>query len=314
MPEMPQRPREHVLGDEAQDAFKSLLPTHWIYRQKASDYGIDGEVELVSPTGQLTGRLFYVQLKGTEQESLTEALKIRLKITTLNYFRALDLPVLIVRYHGKTKNVYARWFDSIENTLPEGGQDTVCIRLSDEDALTPDRSAAIPGELEGIRLVKFSKLTLPVDVEFNAPECQIRQFALAELISVSRSLVSPNLVSFRSTALITVEIGTESTQIRIGVAHKLSIPTEILFRRDLRVFAANVLTAIGVALGRVQQVRAAAMLIISSAKHGDLLSRFPFGIEAAFYLADDNRTAEALDIASFAIARGNSLEGAKSMT
>jgi Domain of unknown function (DUF4365) len=62
MTEMPERPREHVLGDEAQDAFKSLLPTHWIYRQKASDYGIDGEVELASPTGQLTGRLFYVQL------------------------------------------------------------------------------------------------------------------------------------------------------------------------------------------------------------------------------------------------------------
>jgi hypothetical protein len=78
MPEMPTRPREHVLGDEAPEAFKRILPSEWIYRAKTSDYGVDGEVELVSPHGALTGRLFYVQLKGTDIESLKDALAIRL--------------------------------------------------------------------------------------------------------------------------------------------------------------------------------------------------------------------------------------------
>lgn len=102
MPEMPGRPREHVLGDEAQAALQSLLPSEWIYRPKPSDYGIDGEVELVSPKGKLTGRLFYVQLKGTDATNLGNVLRVRLKSSTLNYFRALDLPVLLVRYHAPT--------------------------------------------------------------------------------------------------------------------------------------------------------------------------------------------------------------------
>ena len=84
MSEMPERPRQHVVGDEAQDAFKLVLPSGWIYRPKASDYGIDGEVELVSQTGLLTGVLFYVQLKATDILSIEEALKVRLKISTAN--------------------------------------------------------------------------------------------------------------------------------------------------------------------------------------------------------------------------------------
>ncbi len=119
MPDMPQRPREHVLSDEAQDAFKSRLPTNWIYRPKPSDYGVDGEVELVSSENQLTGRLFYVQLKGTDTTSLEEALRVRLKISTVNYFRALDLPVLIGRLHSPTNRVYARWFESVRVHRPK---------------------------------------------------------------------------------------------------------------------------------------------------------------------------------------------------
>lgn len=69
MHEMPERPREHALAEEAENAFKSILPERWIYRPKPSDYGVDSEVELVAPDGQWTGRLFYVQLKGTDSDS-----------------------------------------------------------------------------------------------------------------------------------------------------------------------------------------------------------------------------------------------------
>ena len=48
MSKMPIRRREHVLADQAVEAFKLIFPTHWIYRERLPDYGVDGEVELVS--------------------------------------------------------------------------------------------------------------------------------------------------------------------------------------------------------------------------------------------------------------------------
>jgi|ERR1700722_171332 len=315
MPEMPRRPREHVLGEEAQDAFKSLLPTAWIYRSKPSDYGLDGEVELTSREGQLTGRLFYVQLKGTDTASLEEGLKIRLKISTANYFRALDLPVLIILYHAPTGRVYARWFESVSSSLPEAGQDTVSLKLSDEDEFTSTRSATIPNELDGIRLIKFNKLSLPVGVTISCrDDQQIRGFAAAEIISAVKSLSGSSVVQFNPSGPIAVGIGADQTVITAGIAYKMLVPTTLLFGRgSLQVFAANMVTAIGIALGRARQAHAGATLILSSVRCGDLLNSLPYGLEAAFYLAVDNRMAEALEVASSIISSPDSLALAQVM-
>jgi tetratricopeptide (TPR) repeat protein len=309
MSEMPERPREHVLGDEAQDAFRLLLPKGWIYRSKPSDYGIDGEVELTSAEGQLTGRLFYVQLKGTDTISLEEALKIRLKISTVNYFRALDLPVLIVRYHAPTTKIYVRWFESVSSSLPEAGQDTVSIKFSEEDEFTSTRSATISNELEGIRLIKFNKLTLPVGATIGCRSGQqIRGFSAAEIVSAVKSLVSTGIVRFKPDVPIAVEIGTDQTDITIGIVYKMSVQTDTLFSHSsLQVSAANILAAIGIALGRVRQGHAGATLILSSARQASLLNSFPYGLEAAFCLAADNRTAEALQVANSIISGRDSL-------
>jgi len=308
MSEMPERPREHVLGDEAQDAFRLLLPKGWIYRSKPSDYGIDGEVELTSAEGRLTGRLFYVQLKGTDTISLGEALKIRLKISTVNYFRALDLPVLLVRYHAPTTKIYVRWFESVSSSLPEAGQDTVSIKLSEEDEFTSTRSATIANELEGIRLIKFNKLTLPVGATITCRGGQqIRGFSAAEIVSAVKSLVTAGIVQFKPDGPIAVGIGTDQTDITVGIVYKMSFQTDTLLSHSLQVSAANILAAIGIALGRARQGHAGATLILSSARQASLLNSFPYGLEAAFCLAADNRTAEALQLASSTISGRDSL-------
>jgi hypothetical protein len=59
---LPQRPRAHVLEDESRRAFERALPSSWIFRREAMDYGLDGSVEVVEPDGSVTGRRFYVQL------------------------------------------------------------------------------------------------------------------------------------------------------------------------------------------------------------------------------------------------------------
>ena len=50
--------------------------------------------------------MFLVQLKGTDQPDLNDALSIQFKLQTLTYYRKLDLPVMIVLFHAPTKQFF----------------------------------------------------------------------------------------------------------------------------------------------------------------------------------------------------------------
>jgi hypothetical protein len=92
---MPSRPRQHELEDESRIAFEAALPSGWVYRQQPNDYGLDGVVE-VFESGQTTGILFWVQLKSTDDAGTDGALKFRLSLDHCDYYRSLDMPVLVL--------------------------------------------------------------------------------------------------------------------------------------------------------------------------------------------------------------------------
>ena len=310
--DMPGRPQAHVLGDIAVEAFKRLLPPRWIYRSKPPDYGVDGEVELVSEEGHLTGRLFYAQIKGTEGESLDDTLTVRIKRTTANYFQTLDLPVLIVRYHAPTNRVFAKWFDPIDAALTTGA--TLSIKFSTEDHYDEIRSKNIPMELEGIRLVKFQRLDPPVSVSLSCAADDIAGFSVTEIISKLKSTASARLLRFVSNGLVVVETDAETTRVRIGIAYNFSMETALLVGSGaLEELAANVVMAIGLCLGRLGQGHAASMLIYSSADRSSLLKSFIWGMEAALYMAKDSRPVEALNIARSALGSPDALQIAQLM-
>lgn len=56
---MPGRPVQHVLADKSEARFKELL-LPWIFRPNDKDYGVDGQVEVVTD-GHATGLTFSVQ-------------------------------------------------------------------------------------------------------------------------------------------------------------------------------------------------------------------------------------------------------------
>ena len=43
---MPKRVYQHEIEDSSRAKFQLALPRKWVFRDKAKDYGIDGEVEL----------------------------------------------------------------------------------------------------------------------------------------------------------------------------------------------------------------------------------------------------------------------------
>lgn len=118
---MPLRPRQHELEDASRRCFEAALPDRLVYRTLDHDYGVDGEVEEFVE-GRATGLKFFVQLKATDKEDVSEALKVSIRLSTATYLRAQVAPVLMVRYLAHGERLYARWFHQFDPNYEHVGE------------------------------------------------------------------------------------------------------------------------------------------------------------------------------------------------
>lgn len=100
---MPIRSRSHILEDESKEHIKSLLPSHWVFRQMESDYGSDGLVEIwdLAPNGKdafPTGLFFNIQLKATDSSKTATQKKLSVKAGSFDYWMSQVTPTLLIRY------------------------------------------------------------------------------------------------------------------------------------------------------------------------------------------------------------------------
>ena len=116
--DLPKRPMSHIIGDQAILVLRNLLPKEWIYRELNSDYGIDGEIEVVKSDGTVTGALCKVQVKGTNSDVKLLKYGISVSTNTVRYWLALPLPTIIVRIIDNPKEVL--WI-SVRKYLLEAG-------------------------------------------------------------------------------------------------------------------------------------------------------------------------------------------------
>src|SRR5690606_14262783 len=110
---MAKRTRNHILEDESRLFFKKSLPDIWVCRDKTDDYGIDCEVEIFDKNGNTTGLVFWVQLKGTDEEDEKLIKKVNFNKDKIKQFIGYDIPVLILRYSSLKKNQYYKWAKNI---------------------------------------------------------------------------------------------------------------------------------------------------------------------------------------------------------
>lgn len=115
---MPQRPLTHITGDQAVLALRNALPRAWIFREPTSDYGIDGEIEIVTTTGSVTGALIKVQVKGTASSVSASKLGISVAVDSVRYWLALPVPVIIVRVTENPDSVL--WLDVRQYLVEKG--------------------------------------------------------------------------------------------------------------------------------------------------------------------------------------------------
>lgn len=129
------RPPEHVKEDLNRQIFEAKIPSEWILRDIAPDYGIDKSLEIVQDE-VVTGKEILIQLKGTESlEIHDDYISFSLSTDHLKYYLEKDLPVFLVVVDLKEENCY--WvflqqyaFDFLNINNPSWvGQQTITIRI-----------------------------------------------------------------------------------------------------------------------------------------------------------------------------------------
>lgn len=158
---MPKRIRQHELEDTSRAIFKLALPEEWVFRDKPSDYGIDGEVE-VFDSGEPTGFVFWVQLKATQAKDTKTQKSVRMKLDTLDYYKRLDIPVLLARHSSRDNVFYVRWTHGIDTYYSrKNGIKTVQVKFEKQDALTANKSSELRNYLQKSHDFKRN-LVLPI--------------------------------------------------------------------------------------------------------------------------------------------------------
>ncbi len=121
---------------------KLFEENHWIFHRAdgTTDFGIDSEVEIVD-ANQVTGKIFKCQIKGTESIEWSNNLHtVSVKVSTWNYWKSLNLPVIALLVDISNKDIY--WGFPLAS-IPEEGADTVSLRFVRENNLNLKESFSI---------------------------------------------------------------------------------------------------------------------------------------------------------------------------
>ena len=113
---------------------------------------------------RLQAEKFLVQLKATDDTSVRKALKLRMDIEKLNYYKALDQPVFVVRYLAESESIYIRWIHSLNPTTDSIAEKSFSMLFSGENLWSEDSISTIEKDLKGYWLFNSKILHTPVQV------------------------------------------------------------------------------------------------------------------------------------------------------
>ena len=159
---MPKRPKQHHLEDLSRAKFQLCLPEKWVIRDKDKDYGIDCEVEIFDEDENSTGILFYVQLKATASKKESEIFNVDFKIDTLEYFKQLEIPVLLARYSKHLDKTYVKWVNEVDLTFAKKKAKTFRIKIEKTNEWNEQSENLIENDLNNVRILNSRSFNFPL--------------------------------------------------------------------------------------------------------------------------------------------------------
>ena len=149
MTQLPNDSQSQEIGRLAQRALSTKIPRAWIETPMSgdSDYGIDYQIQLKNPQGQVEFS-FYLQLKGTTNPSFNSdgTLSFAFRCSTLNFYHSQEplVMVAVVNLKDKMDEVYNcpiyylwlddEWFKIYEEKLKT--QESITLRIPIGQLLT----------------------------------------------------------------------------------------------------------------------------------------------------------------------------------
>lgn len=298
---MPKRPRPHQLEDESRTAFRAKLPPQWVFERMA-DYGLDGYVEIFDKNGATTGRMFFVQLKATDEPKLNRALAVSLKLDTCEYYRSLDFPVLIVRYHAPTLKLYVKWFHTFDPYYSKKAKKSITFRLSVEDEWQDETATTLASDVEAFRQIRSPNLTLPVRFTLKLTEPYIHGVSAAQIELEIRKATSgfsgviriSRTPSTRTHGSIVIE--NDKTEIILAGGGGFTLHTSKRHPIDVdpSKFPYDVLVGVAVALDKAGHSNIAAQMLSKCAVSSSIITHPEISAIVAYCMVRSLRITEAL--------------------
>jgi len=251
---MPKRTKQHQVEDESINKFKLLLPEQWVYREKDRDYGIDGEVEIFDENGFATGVVFLVQLKSTYSKDIKLQKRVKLSVSSISYYKKLELPVLIIRYVKETEAFYYRWAEEIDFYYIKEGAKTYSFNYDEKEQWSENSIQVIKNRLINQRKFKNSESIFPIktlldfdfDVLLGCSKQELKSLLRKEINKYSR-IIKTTLDSHDCIAKIIID-KKDITVNMLGVNGFYLHDYKESDYQNLEHFFADVLTAYSIAL------------------------------------------------------------------
>lgn len=228
--------------------FRAVKPDTWVFRELADDYGIDGQVEIFEGDSA-TGLVFNVQLKSSSS-SLRRT--VRLKRSTINYWRSLETPTLVVLVDAN-EDVWIQW----AHMLDLYGRSATAITHTFElqSMWTGLTVAEIQSEVRAARATKDLRYNLPVSWSLSISEIEGRAWRSEFIVMLETSLhETPELVrpgNDRSETQLEVNISRRLIGVRLrGRAGGYMHYPQDVAEQPVSRLVADVVTAIAFELGR----------------------------------------------------------------
>jgi tetratricopeptide (TPR) repeat protein len=253
---MPKRVDQHEIEDISRAKFQIALPRKWVFRDKAKDYGIDGEVELFNNDKKPNGLVFWVQLKATESKKISSILNVDFNIETLQYYKVLDIPVLLVRYSDYDNSIYVKWIHNIDLFFLKKEAKTFRIKLEEKDKWTGSTNIQIENYLKKIRQLKSGSFGFPIPLSVLINETKINNISKGILLTqIKRNLQEySDFVSFSNDEDSLIIASLTNEELKINISELSGCSFHSIAKRKEEDFSIGITKDIllGVAVGLIQ--------------------------------------------------------------
>ncbi|MEC4049196.1 DUF4365 domain-containing protein [Flavobacterium sp. SUN046] len=276
---MPKRVNQHEIEDISRAKFQLALPRKWVFRDKAKDYGIDGEVELFDNDKRPQGLVFWVQLKATESKKESSILNVDFDIETLRYYKTLDIPVLLVRYSDYNNSIYVKWIHNIDLFFSKKDAKTFRIKLEERDKWTDSTNIQIENYLKKNRQLKSGAFGFPIPLSVLIKETKINNISKGILLTqIKKNLQDySDFITFSNDedSLIKVSLTNEELKINISELsgcsfHSIDLRKEVDFSNDI---TKDILLGIAVGFIQLRQIEYSGKIIYENNLQSRLLEK-----------------------------------------